>query len=100
MSKAETAGQRLQRLRQAAGLSQSQLATAADVPIGTLRNWEQDRRAPLLDTAARVSQAIGVSLDELAGTAGPERPPKPPPSTAPGAELEMKGPPRRGRKGK
>jgi transcriptional regulator with XRE-family HTH domain len=66
MPSGETMGQRLQRLRQQAGLSQSQLAAAADVPIGTLRNWEQDRRTPLLDTAARVAKAIGVTIDELA----------------------------------
>jgi transcriptional regulator with XRE-family HTH domain len=60
-------GQRLQRLRQEAGMSQPELAKAADVPLGTLRNWEQGRRMPLLDTAARVAGALGVSLDELAG---------------------------------
>ena len=60
-------GQRLQRLRKAAGMSQEDLARAAPVPIGTLRNWEQDRRIPRLDTAAKVAKALGVSLDDLAG---------------------------------
>jgi transcriptional regulator with XRE-family HTH domain len=64
-------------LRLAAGLSQSKLAGKSGVPIGTLRNWEQDRRVPLLDTAARVAQALGVTLDLLAGL-GPE--PEPPPA--------------------
>jgi transcriptional regulator with XRE-family HTH domain len=63
-------GELLQRLRQAAGLSQPQLAEAAGVPVATLRDWEQGRRAPPLDTAARVAVALGVSIDELAG-AGP-----------------------------
>jgi transcriptional regulator with XRE-family HTH domain len=76
-------GQRLQRLRLAAGLSQSQLAGKSGVPIGTLRNWEQDRRVPLLDTAARVAQALGVTLDLLAGL-GPE--PEPPPAAEPSGE--------------
>ena len=70
-------GVRLQCLRQAAGLSQSGLAKAAGVPIGTLRNWEQGRRVPLLDTAARVAKALGVSLDALtedAAPVGPEAP--------------------------
>ena len=60
-------GQRLQRLRQAAGLSQSQLARAAGVPPGSLKNWEQGRRLPQLDAACRLARAVGVSLDELAG---------------------------------
>jgi transcriptional regulator with XRE-family HTH domain len=80
VAEGESMGGRLQRLRKAAGLSQSQLAQAAAVPIGSLRNWEQDRRMPLLDTAARVASALGVSLDELAGQAAP--PPEPPPPQA------------------
>jgi len=60
-------GQRLKTLRRKAGLSQSQLARAAEVPISSLRNWEYGRRTPLLDAAARIALALGVSLDELAG---------------------------------
>jgi transcriptional regulator with XRE-family HTH domain len=70
-------GERLQELRRAAGLSQPGLAQAAGVPVGTLRNWEQGRRVPLLDTAAAVARALGVTLDDLAGTpAGPVKFPK------------------------
>lgn len=58
---------RLKELREAAGLSQSQLAKAAEVPVGSLRNWEYARRTPLLDAAARLAKALGVTLDELAG---------------------------------
>ncbi len=68
----ETMGNRLQRLRLAAKMSQSKLARTADVPIGTLRNYEQDRRMPHLDIAARIAVALGVSLDELAGNAKKE----------------------------
>jgi transcriptional regulator with XRE-family HTH domain len=78
----ETMGQKLQRLRKAAGLSQSQLARAAQVPLGTLRNWEQDRRSPLLDTAGRVARTLGVSLDEMVddAPAGHEDQPRKSPS--------------------
>jgi transcriptional regulator with XRE-family HTH domain len=69
-------GRRLQQLRQKAGMSQPELAAAAHVPLSTLRNWEQGRRMPLLDTAARVAQALGVSLDEFAPEA--LRHPQPP----------------------
>jgi XRE family transcriptional regulator, regulator of sulfur utilization len=60
-------GERLRRLRQARGLSQSELAKAAGVPVGTLRGWEYGRRTPLLDAAARLADALGCTLDELAG---------------------------------
>ena len=66
-------GNRIQRLRLAANMSQSDLARVAEVPIGTLRNYEQDRRVPHLDIAARLAQALSVTLDELAGIAS--RPP-------------------------
>jgi transcriptional regulator with XRE-family HTH domain len=65
----ETMGNRLQRLRLEAEMSQSELARAAGVPVGTLRNWEQDRRIPRLDTARDVAKALGVSLDDLTGDA-------------------------------
>jgi transcriptional regulator with XRE-family HTH domain len=90
-------GERLQRLRRAAGLSQQQLADRARVPLGSLRNWEQGRRTPLLDAAGRVAVALGISLDDLAGIT---RPPTegqadaPPPAEPPPAP---KGRKRRGR---
>lgn len=59
-------GQRLKRLRDEKHLSQSGLARLADVPIGTIRNWEQDRRIPRLDAAAKVAKALQVSLDIIA----------------------------------
>jgi transcriptional regulator with XRE-family HTH domain len=72
----ETFGRRLKRLRMAAGLSQSQLARAAGVAFGTLRNWEYDRREPLLSAAVKLAQGLGVGLDALAGVAGKPKHPK------------------------
>jgi putative transcriptional regulator len=69
-------GKRFKQMREAAGLSQTQLAKAADVPVGSLRQWEQGRRTPLLDAAARIAVAMGVTLDELAGIAPAARKPK------------------------
>ncbi len=74
----ESMGEKLQRLRDAAGLSQAALARAVGVPVTTLRNWEQDRRMPRLDTAAVLARELGVSLDQLAAgltDAGPYRRP-------------------------
>jgi transcriptional regulator with XRE-family HTH domain len=60
-------GPRLKRLREAAGMSQPQLAEAARIPVGTLRQWEQGRRLPSLEGFIAVADGLGVSLDELAG---------------------------------
>jgi transcriptional regulator with XRE-family HTH domain len=68
--KKETMGERLKRLREAAGLSQPQLAQATGVPVGSLRQWEQDRRLPSLQGFITVADGLGVSLDELAGRTG------------------------------
>jgi DNA-binding XRE family transcriptional regulator len=62
----ETLGQRIKRLRERAGLSQAGAAAAAGVPVATLRNWEYDRRVPLLTAAAELAEALGVELGELA----------------------------------
>jgi transcriptional regulator with XRE-family HTH domain len=64
-------GNRLKSLRRGAGLTQPQLAEAAGVPLWTLRAWEQARRTPLFDAAVKLADALGVSLDELAGRPTP-----------------------------
>jgi DNA-binding XRE family transcriptional regulator len=70
--KGETMGERLKRLREARGMSQPQLAEAARIPVGTLRQWEQDRRLPSLEGFFAVADGLGVTLDELAGRTAPE----------------------------
>lgn len=69
-------GQRLKRLRDAQGLSQEELAVAANVPVGSLRNYEQDRRMPRLDAAARIAKVLSISLDTLAETISHDLPAK------------------------
>jgi transcriptional regulator with XRE-family HTH domain len=56
-------GERLQAFRKAAGLSQSQLARVSGVPVGTIRDYEQNRREPSLETAATLARAVGQPLD-------------------------------------
>src|SRR5262245_1479862 len=74
-------GETLQRLRLDRGLSQSRLAALAGVPFRSLQNYEQGHRATPLEAAAKLAQALGVSLDVLAGIAPPpaegEQPRKP-----------------------
>src|SRR5262245_27694797 len=57
----------LKRERTARGWTQVQLADYSGVPIGTVRDYEQDKRDPGLGAAKKLAQAIGVSLDVLAG---------------------------------
>src|SRR5438874_2221094 len=59
-------GQRLQDLRQEGGLSQSQLAERANLPLATIQGYEQGRREPLWSVAVRLARALGVSIDQFA----------------------------------
>jgi transcriptional regulator with XRE-family HTH domain len=70
---AETMGQRFKRLREAAGLTQAELARRTGIPMGTIRNWEQELRIPRFDHAIRAADALGISLDELAGRETPKK---------------------------
>jgi transcriptional regulator with XRE-family HTH domain len=70
--------ERLQDLRVAKGLTQPALAELAGVSAGALRNWEQGRRLPYVDSAWRVAQALGVTLDELIGDSFKAEGPRPP----------------------
>jgi transcriptional regulator with XRE-family HTH domain len=69
MSTLETLGQRLQRLRLGAGLTQAQVAAAVGVPVTTLRNWEGDRREPGFRAAVQLAKALGATVEDLADTA-------------------------------
>jgi transcriptional regulator with XRE-family HTH domain len=64
-AKKPTLGERIQAERLKAGLSQSQLARAAGVPAGTLRNWEQDKRQPYASALAALLAALELPLGPL-----------------------------------
>jgi transcriptional regulator with XRE-family HTH domain len=66
-------GKTLQALRKRADLSQSQLAEKAGINLQTLQSWEADRRKPKLDALLALAQALGVSLEQLAGAAPKKR---------------------------
>ena len=58
-----TFGGKLKQLRTAAGMTQAALASASGVPIGTIRDYEQGKRDPLLSTAQKLAHAFGRRLD-------------------------------------
>ncbi len=61
----QTLGQRIRAAREARGASQVVVAAAAGISQGYLSQLEQDEREPALSIAARLAQALGISLDEL-----------------------------------
>lgn len=58
---------RLRELREARGLSQSQLAQLVGVDQSDLSHIEAGRHDPRLDTALKLARALGVSVEELVG---------------------------------
>ncbi len=58
-----TFGQKLKELRIQSGMTQAQLAEASQVPLGTIRDYEQGNRGPLLSTAQKLARALKQSLD-------------------------------------
>jgi transcriptional regulator with XRE-family HTH domain len=58
---------RLKALRKAAGLSQEQLARAADVTLRGYQKWEYGHREFTFQTGVKLAKALGVTLDVLAG---------------------------------
>src|SRR3954462_6429690 len=60
-------GEIIKRLRQEAGLSQAGLAAAAGIHTPQITRYESGEQQPALGVAHRLAQALGVTLDELAG---------------------------------
>jgi transcriptional regulator with XRE-family HTH domain len=68
----------LKLFRQQRGMTQPGLAAASGVPVGTIRDYEQGKRDPLLSNARKLALALRVSLDDLAdGPAPPQTGKKP-----------------------
>ena len=63
----ETFGQRLQRLRKNASLTQEEVATKLNITAQAVSKWENDVSAPDISVLIELSDILGVSLDELLG---------------------------------
>ena len=63
----ETFGQRLQRLRKNATLTQEDVATKLNITAQAVSKWENDVSAPDISVLVELSDILGVTLDELLG---------------------------------
>ena len=61
----ETTGERIKRLRTAAGLSQVQLAERSGVPQGAISHYEADDYEPSLSSVRKLAPALGVEVGYL-----------------------------------
>lgn len=63
----ETFGQRLQRLRKQANLTQEEVAAKLNITFQAVSKWENDVSAPDISVLNELSDILNVSLDELLG---------------------------------
>jgi transcriptional regulator with XRE-family HTH domain len=73
-------GEKLKEVREAAGLTQAQLAERSGIPLGTIREYEQNKREPLVSKAGKLARALGQTIEALlpndAGATGEPAPKK------------------------
>lgn len=74
MAKSETFGTRLRRLRQENGLTQLQLGRRVGLSNRMVAYYEIEGGEPRPDLLSRLAEALGVSLDVLAGRTAPRKP--------------------------
>lgn len=65
----ESFGQRFQRLRKNAGLTQEEVATKLNITPQAVSKWENDVSAPDISVLTELSDILNVTLDELLGKA-------------------------------
>jgi len=67
-------GQRLKAFREAAGLSQRELARLIGERQSNVQYWESSGKLPRSDVLLPIATALGVSVEELLGAPKPKRP--------------------------
>ena len=63
----ETFGQRFQRLRKNAGLTQEDVANKLNITAQAVSKWENDVSAPDISVLVELSDILGVTVDEMLG---------------------------------
>ncbi len=65
MTRRETVGERLRRLRYAAEFTQERLAAQTGLAVSNIRNWEQDHRTPSVFALFKIARALGRQMEEF-----------------------------------
>ena len=65
-------GERLMKLRAAAGMTRQQLGDICGVAPSTIVNYERGLRIPYADTAVKMAQAFSMTTEELIGVENPD----------------------------
>jgi transcriptional regulator with XRE-family HTH domain len=65
-------GQHLAELREAAGLTQQQLADKLGVPQSNITFWERSEKPPRGEVLSKLAHAVSVSVDVLLGVTPPK----------------------------
>lgn len=63
----ESLGQRLQRFRKRANLTQEEVATKLNITPQAVSKWENDVSAPDISLLGEIADMFGVTVDELLG---------------------------------
>lgn len=85
-----TFGDELRRRRDAAGLTQEQLAQKAGTSIGNVRNYEQGIRLPTFPIVVKLATALGVTCEAFSGCEDVAGEAEGPPAKAPGKGKKKK----------
>lgn len=62
---------RIKELREAKGMSKTELARAMDVDLAVVHRWETGTAMPLAAKLPKLADLLGCSIDELYGRPGP-----------------------------
>ena len=57
----------IKQLREAAGMTQAELAAKMRLTTPSITKWERGRANPTYDNLIQLAEIFGVSLDEVAG---------------------------------
>jgi transcriptional regulator with XRE-family HTH domain len=92
-----TFAEKIKRLREAAGLTQAQLAQGAGLSLGIVRDYEQSKKEPTLRSAFKLAEALGVSCEAFKDCLDGSPEPVPPPKGKKGKAAGQAGTKRKGK---